>query len=945
MIPIRATYRLQLHAGFGFAEATRLVPYLARLGASHAYCSPLLRARRGSTHGYDVVDHAAINPELGGREGLEAFVAQLRAHGMGLVLDVVPNHMGVFGDDNAWWMDVLEHGPASAFAEHFDIEWRPADPDLAGKVLAPILGDHYGAVLERGELRLVFEAGAGSFAVRYFGHRLPVDPREYPAILAGAGEAAARLEREFGRLPPREAGTRSRDARARRAPALKRRLASLAADDEAALAAIEREVARFNADPGGPLHELLERQAFRLAFWRAAADEINYRRFFDINELAALRMENEAVFEATHDAVLRLAAAGAADGLRIDHPDGLHDPAQYFRRLQAGYARRAGLAWQAPARGRPDCPLYVVVEKITAHHEDLPADWAVHGTTGYRYATLVNGLFVDTASRSRMDRTWRSFGGEAADFAEAAYQGRRAIQRSALASELAMLATELLRIARADRHSRDFTLNALREALREVASCMPVYRTYIAGAPSAQDRRYVDWAVAGATRRGRAADVSILAFVRAILLGQAPEGAPEVVAARARRFAMRFQQFTAPVAAKGVEDTAFYRYPRLASLNEVGGDPELFGVTVRAFHGASADRAARWPRTMLATSTHDNKRGEDVRLRIDALTEIPAAWRLALRRWRALARPWRTRVGGEMAPAPEDEYLLYQTLVGTCPPELSGEALETYRGRIERYAIKAAREAKRRTSWISPDADYEKALAEFVHGLLGRAAPNPFLDDLRAFSAPVARAGALSGVSMAAVKYASPGVPDLYQGNEVVDLSLVDPDNRRPVDFAARARLLDELEALPGGGEAARGLLADPCDGRAKLWVTWKLLQLRRRMPALLDEGGYRGLAVEGAAAAHAIAFRRAHGDGTLVVVAGRFFLRLAADAGGLPLGEAAWGGTRVALPGLAEGTSLVDALTGERHAVEAGGLRLARSLAWLPAAVLLAGPAAAGPR
>ncbi|MDH5265571.1 MAG: malto-oligosyltrehalose synthase, partial [Betaproteobacteria bacterium] len=747
------TYRLQLHAGFGFDDAARLVPYLARLGVSHAYCSPLLRARRGSTHGYDVVDHGAINPELGGREGFDRFVAALRAHGMGLLFDVVPNHMGVFGDDNAWWMDVLENGPASAYAGYFDIEWQPADPDVAGKVLAPVLGDHYGVILERGELRLVFEDAAGAFAVRYHDHRFPVDPRDYAALLAGAGEAAAGLARDFRRLPARDAGVRARSGRERRVPALKRRLADCVRQDAAARAAIDASVAAVNADPGGALHALLERQAYRLAFWRAAADEINYRRFFDVNELAALRMEEEAVFEATHRLTLDLAAEGAIDGLRIDHPDGLHDPAQYLRRLQAGYAKRAGLALSPDADGRPARPLYIVVEKITAHHEDLPEDWAVAGTTGYRFANVLNGLFVDSSALARLDRIWRAFGGEPGDFAEQAYRGRRAIQRSALASELAMLATELLRIARADRHSRDFTLNMLREALREVAACMPVYRTYITGAPSERDGRYVEWAVAGAMRRSRDADVSILAFVRGILLGQAPAGAPEVHAARVRRFAMRFQQFTSPVAAKGVEDTAFYNYHRLVSLNEVGGDPGIFGMSVRAFHGASAHRAARWPTTMLATSTHDNKRSEDVRSRINVLSEMPAAWRLALRRWRSLARPGVAMVDGEAAPSPADEYLLYQTLMGTYPPRgLDGEALEAYRLRIEAYMLKAAREAKRHTSWISPNAPYEQALAGFVRALLGRASPNRFLDDLRLQASIVAWYGAINGIALTAIK-------------------------------------------------------------------------------------------------------------------------------------------------------------------------------------------------
>jgi (1->4)-alpha-D-glucan 1-alpha-D-glucosylmutase len=835
----RATYRLQLNAGFTLEDAAAVVPYLARLGASHAYCSPLLRARKGSTHGYDVVDHRAINPELGGEPAFERFVAALRRHGLGLILDIVPNHMGVFGDDNAWWLDVLREGPMSRYARYFDIEWHPVDRDLEGKVLAPVLGDHYGSVLERGELTL------GDEGVRYHGHRFPLRP----------GDALR---------------------------------------------------------PGEDLHALLERQFYRLAYWRVAADEINYRRFFDVNDLAALRQEDEEVFEATHDYVLTLAAQGKVDGLRIDHSDGLNDPAQYFRRLQAGYQRRGG-------RGQ----LYVVAEKIAAHHERVPEDWAIAGTTGYRFAAVVNGLFVDRAARARLERTWRAFTGEAADFAEAAYRGRRSVLRSALAAELGMLATELLRIARSDRATRDYTLNALRDALREVAASFPVYRTYIAGAPSAQDARYLDWAVARARSRSRAADVSVFDFVRAALAGMDGRTLP---------LALRFQQFSAAVAAKGVEDTAFYNWFPLASLNEVGGEPDQFGITLRAFHGASADRAARWPHTMLATSTHDHKRSGDVRLRIDVLSELPAAWRLMLRRWHAMNSGARRALEGGPAPDRVDEYLLYQTLLGTLPPgEIDEAALAAYRERIEQYLLKAAREAKRRTSWISPDADYERALAEFVRALLGRVHPNPFLEDLRAQAATLAWFGALNGVSTALVKYASPGVPDLYQGTELIELSLVDPDNRRPVDFAMRARLLAQLEA--GADPAA--LAASALDGRAKLWVIFRLLQLRRRLPELFAAGDYRPLEVTGAHREHVVAFARRHASGTLLVVAGRLYAKmLGAEAGRLPVGEA-WGDTAVRLP---KGVVRVESvLGGEAIAPACGSLSLQQACARFPVAALLA--------
>jgi malto-oligosyltrehalose synthase/4-alpha-glucanotransferase len=940
----RATYRLQLNRDFTFLDAVGLVPYLAKLGVSHVYCSPILRARPGSAHGYDVVDHNQINPELGGREGFERFLAALRAQDMGLLLDVVPNHMGVMGADNAWWMDVLENGEASAYAGWFDIDWHPVNAELEGKVLVPVLGEHYGITLERGELVLHWEPDAGTFAVRYHQHRFPITPRDYSSILAlveralaaqpatrAAVDELAGLRAAFGGGPSEEA------------PALKDRLMRLARMQPDVAHAIDAALAELNAPPGDALHGLLETQHYRLSFWRVASDEINYRRFFDINDLAALRMENEAVFEATHALVLALAADGAADGLRIDHSDGLYDPNQYFERLQQAYARACGLDRPAPdAPGvRPPRPLYVVAEKITARHEHVPESWAVHGTTGYRFGAVVNGLFVDPSASGRLERTWRAFSGESFDFEEAAYQGKHAIMRGALASELTVLATELLRLARADRRTRDYTFNTLRRALAEVAACMPVYRTYIAGRPSSQDRRYIDWAVARATRRSRAADTSIFGFVRQALLGRALTGAPRGVHAQALGFAMKFQQFTSPVTAKGVEDTAHYRYNRLVSLNEVGSDPDVFGFAPSAFHGASADRAARWPHTMLATSTHDNKRSEDVRLRIDVMSEMAAPWRLLLRRWKALNRMRRRTREGRPAPSRNDEYLLYQTLLGTFPPgEPDDAALEEYAGRIERYMVKAAREAKDRTSWINPNAEYEDALAKFVRALLGSAQHNPFLDELRAQAGALAWFGALNSVSMALIKYSSPGVPDLYQGNELIDYSLVDPDNRRPVDYVLRRRLLEEVRDLaqrPGLAAAARALAAHPFDGRAKLLVTWRLLELRRELPALFADGAYEALEPGGAQAAHVLAYARRHDAGTLIVVAGRLFARLLGEPGRLPLDVAVWHDTHVAAGGLAEGTLLQNLLTGETVTVRDGRIALAHAFASFPGAALLA--------
>ena len=948
----RATYRIQLNPSFAFDDAAAIVPYLAKLGVSHLYCSPILRARAGSTHGYDIVDHRSINPELGGREGFDRLVEVLRANGMGILLDIVPNHMGVLDDDNSLWMDVLENGPASTNAHYFDIDWHPVNDDLRGKVLVPVLGDHYGNALARGELSLGFEPEAGAFAVRYYEHRFPIDPREYPAILRRAEaaltadvESAARLEfsslaAAFGHLPPRDAQEpAARGERARDKALHKQRLASLVRAHAGVSAAIEFALAEINGSDRQALHALLEAQAYRFAFWRVASDEINYRRFFDINDLAALRMEDEDVFDATHAFVLSLAAEGRIDGLRIDHPDGLFDPAGYFRRLQQSYARLAGVDPGLPEGGRPPRPLYVAIEKITARHEHLPTAWAVHGTTGYRFGAVVNGVFVDSSARGRIDRIWRAFTGADFDLEEASYRGKHATMRTALASELTVLSTELLRIARADVRTRDYTFNTLRRALAEVAACMPVYRTYIVRRASAQDRRYIDWAIAHATHRSRAADTTIFSFVRQILLGLAPEAATRALTKRVRRFAMKFQQFTAPVTAKGEEDTAFYIYNRLVSLNEVGSDPSVFGVTVRAFHGASADRAARWPHTLIATSTHDNKRSEDVRLRINVISEMPGAWRLLLRRWGKLNAPHHRKLEDGLAPSRDDEYLLYQTVLGTFPGQgLEGAALERYRERIVAYMCKAAREAKTHTSWINPNAAYEDALSGFVRALLTPAEPNTFLEDLHQQAARVEWFGNLNTLSMALVKFTSPGVPDLYQGNELVDLSLVDPDNRRAIDYAPREQVLDDLRTLDPADLArvAQGLAAAPQDGRAKFLVTWRLLELRKRRPELLREGNYAALAVDGARAGHVLAYARSHGRHVLITIAGRLFAQLLQEPGRLPLGDAVWGDTTVEVPELAESATLTNVLTGERVEVRGGRIRLAEAFGSFPGAALL---------
>jgi (1->4)-alpha-D-glucan 1-alpha-D-glucosylmutase len=970
----RATYRLQLHAGFGFAQAAALLPYIESLGISHLYVSPLLRARPGSLHGYDVVEHGALNPELGTRADFDRLVEQLHARGMGLLVDIVPNHMGVLGNDNAWWLDVLENGQASDYADHFDIDWAVPDPALRGKVLLPILGDQYGIVLERGELRLRFDATRGRLDIDYFEHRLPLDPASFGPLLIRAmrrmpaedaqRQAVQTLATALSRLPPHDSASATTRARRRdQLPALQARLAELVAASASLRHCLESLRDELNGRIGqrssfDALDALIDAQPYRLAHWRVAGDEINYRRFFDVNGLAALRQEREQVFEATHGLILRLAAEGAIDGLRVDHPDGLADPAAYFRRLQCRYAQLCGCAYPGPtdAGGRAVWPLYVVAEKILAPHEQMPRDWALHGTTGYRFANVVNGVLVDDSARARLDRAWRvAVRDEAQGFEALSWLCRRIVMAGPLAGELGVLSNSLLRLAREDRRTRDFTFSVLRRALIELVAAFPVYRTYIVDEPSAQDRRFVDWAIGVARRRTLGADASLFDFLKRVLLGRPLPGAEPGARERCLAFTRRLQQYTAPVAAKGIEDTALYRHHRLVSLNDVGGDPEMFGLSVPAFHAASRDRALNWPSTMLCTTTHDAKRSEDVRCRIDVISEMPAAWRLAVRRWTRLNRRHKRSVDGRDAPSRNDEYLLYQLLVGSLPcGTLDVAALADYAQRIEQVMLKSAREAKVLTSWINPHAGYEAALSSFVQALLLRRDSNLFLPDLQANVATLAWFGALNGLSMTLLKCLSPGVPDIYQGHEAIELSLVDPDNRRSVDFQRRAALLDEAQAIatladaPARAAALGQWLAGAVDGRAKLWVTWRALQLRRDTEEMLRRAEYLPLAVRGSAAQHVVAFARRDGVQWLVVVAVRLPATLLRGARALPVGEC-WGDTAIVWP---EGEAssqprpdmawLEDRVTMRRHALRNGVLPLGELLREWPVAALYGVPPAA---
>jgi (1->4)-alpha-D-glucan 1-alpha-D-glucosylmutase len=950
-IPI-ATYRLQLNRDFTFIQATEIVPYLSALGISHCYISPCFKARPGSMHGYDIVDHNSFNPEIGSAEDFDRFVAALHEHSMGLILDIVPNHMGVMGSDNAWWLDVLENGESSTYASFFDIDWHPLKDELNGKVLIPVLHDHYGAVLESGELKLVFHPERGEFDIFYRDHRFPVDPKEYPRILQHCGTGAIEIVGEqdpavlefqslttsFSHLPGRQEISTERIAERNRDKEInKHRLADLCARSPEIVACIFRAVDLVNGDPANPasfeeLHELIKAQAFRLANWRVASDDINYRRFFDTNDLAGIRMENEKVFEATHHLVLSLMSEGKVDGLRLDHPDGLYDPAQYFERLRrsieiatnpekGGVRDGARLVSEDGSQEISEkISRYVIIEKILTGAERLPAEWPVCGTTGYDFANLLNGLFVDSAAVMRMERIYRNFINAEIDFEDLAYRCRKLIIRVALVSELNMLANQLSRIALAKRRTCDFTLNSLRDALTEVVANFPVYRTYVSSSEvSEKDAGYIRFAVASAKWRSPAADTTIFDFISEVLLTHIAEGQDPAYQNAVTTFAMKFQQFTSPVMAKGLEDTAFYRYNRLVSLNDVGGDLYRFGLTSSEFHAANQERLRSWPHTMLATSTHDSKRSEDVRARINVLSEISGLWRLRVRDWRRFNRSHKRTVNDKPAPSPNDEYLLYQTLIGAWPSELlshqsSNDNWKAFAERIENYMLKAIREAKQNTSWINRNAEYESAVSSFVRTLLTPGAKNRFLDDFVPFQRRVARIGLWNSLSQTLLKLTCPGVPDIYQGNELWDFSLVDPDNRRPVDYALRQQLFEHFH---GWGDDPDPLWIDrlvesPEDGRLKMYLIWRTLRLRRQEPNIFEHGEYLPLVVAGTKADHVIAFIRRSESASVLVIASRLNASLLNDVDVPPLGPDIWKDTYILLPACACSKKYRNVLTGE---------------------------------
>ncbi len=910
--PILSTYRLQLQPGFGFDEAAACLDYLQDLGITHVYCSPYLRAEPGSTHGYNLVDPTRFNEELGGAEGFARFVEALRGRGMGHVLDFVPNHMGI-GRDNARWEDVLENGRCARSAETFDIEWDPATEQLRGRVLLPVLGAQYGETLEKGELTLLRRGG--TFVVQYYERTWPLSPSSWGPLvdralakLDAAPDDARRLEllsirTALGHLPGTdESDPERRSERDREKEIVKRRLAGVCEDAEVARA-VDRAVAELDGDLLAK-DALLMEQPYRLAYWRVATEEINYRRFFDVNDLAAVRMEIDEVWEYFHALPLALWAEGRLDGLRLDHLDGVRDPAGYLEKLGSRLRER-----------RSDRATWVVAEKILGRDEPLPS-WEVDGTTGYDFLAQVTGIFVAPESAGAFDAVYRRTTGDGRSFAEHALEGKRLIMRASLSSEVNMLAQRLSRIAARDLRYRDFTRATLRRVIVETMAAFPVYRTYLrCGAPaSAEDRAHLARALRLAKRRNPEIDASCFAFLGSILLAPAEEGAsPEAV-----DFALRFQQATAPVMAKGVEDTAFYTYTRFLALNEVGGSPERFGTTPEELHAKNAERARTSPRAMLATSTHDTKRGEDVRARLAVLSELPEEWEKWTAGFFEVAERYLTEVEEELGPSREDQYAFFQTALGAYP--LDG-VLEGFADRLASYAVKSAREAKRRTSWLRPESAYEDALGHFVRGMLGDAR---FARELSAASARISVHGASNGLAMTLLKVAAPGIPDQYQGSDLWNLTLVDPDNRGVVDF-------DALRAASRAGEGAswESLREAFTDGRIKQRVLRAALAARRALPDLFVGGDYQPLDVP----RDAFAFAREAGAQRCVCAVTRFPFSRAQGEPRFAIGSA-WRADEL----LGTGPGVFrDALTGARHRVDARGeLPLSEAFATLPVTLLV---------
>src|ERR1700736_3750058 len=878
----RSTYRLQFNRHFRFKDATGIIPYLQKLGISDIYSSPFFRSRPDSDHGYDVSNHNELHPPIGSREDFDAMGASLKEHDMGQIADFVPNHMGIIDPRNEWWMDVLENGPSSRFAQFFDIDWDPLKEALRNKVLLPVLGDQYGRVLEHGEFHIQF--GEGGVFLTYYSWVFPLNPRSYHFILRIALQKLGQYSDEdmyldlegiltaLEYLPPRtDTDEEKIRERAREKEVIKRRISRLCREFPQVEESIDLAIRQLEGRVGDShsfdkLNELLDAQAYRLSYWKVAAEEINYRRFFDVNDLAAIRVENPVVFDTIHKFLFELLETRSVTGLRIDHVDGLRDPKQYLTSLQRRYSELVDGDSAEPGTG-----LYLIVEKILSEDEKLRNDWPVYGTTGYDFTAEVTQLLVDSTHAEIFSKIYRDFIERYVHFDSLIYEKRQLVMDVSLASDIESLGRMLSEVSERDRLHRDFTLDSLRTVVRELIACFPVYRTYISAevGVSEADRQVLLRAVGAAKRGNEAIETSIFDFLRDILLQEKLEDIDSDARRLRLEFVMKFQQCTGPMMAKGLEDTAFYIFNRLAALNEVGGSPQQFGLSLERFHERNRARLLDRPGTLLASTTHDTKRSEDTRARMVVLSEMPDEWQKWIHEWRKMNSIRKQNVDGESAPSANEEYLLYQTLLGTWP--FSSEAVDkTYLERMQRYLLKAIKEAKVNSSWIQPNEEWENAVTSFIAEILER--DHAFRASIEAAAKRIAWHGMLNSLTQTILKVTVPGVPDFYQGNELWDLTLVDPDNRRPVDYVSRIKILAELE-----NANAESLFGSWEDGRIKMFVITRLLQLRRAAPLLFEKGNYASFYGDGDFADCCVAFSRELDLQKILVIAPRFTTRLGA--------------------------------------------------------------------
>ncbi len=979
-IPV-STYRLQLNHKFRFSDAKRIISYLNGLGVSDIYTSPYFKAKEGSLHGYDIVDHNTLNPEIGAEEEYHEMVRELGTYQMGHILDIVPNHMCITSKENAWWMDVLENGTSSPYANFFDIDWDPVKTELKNKILIPVLSAQYGIVLERQELQLAFENGA--FFIHYYQHKLPIIPKTYIDIFQHrVDELKNQLSAEnpcflellsiitaLNNLPAYTEKNPERIAeRYREKEIIKKRLWNLYNESPEIKTFMDENIRIFNGTKGTAesfdlLDKLLNKQIYRLSHWCVATDEINYRRFFDINDLAAIRMEYPGVFTETHKLIFRLIREGKVTGLRVDHPDGLYNPSEYFQKLQRNCFLHKGLGATRNSADHPDIvaeiskqyddrllsdphmkPFYIVGEKILIKGEKTPEDWPIYGTTGYDYLNSLNGLFVETVNVKAFDDIYTRFIKSKINFQDSIYEKKILIMETVMSSEVNTLGHFLNRLSEKNRHTRDFTLNSLTVVIKEVIAFFPVYRTYIqSSGVSERDRKYIEQAVSKAKRKNPAMSASIFDFLKDVLLLRYPENFGDNDKKDWLDFIMRFQQITGPVMAKGLEDTTFYVYNRFLSLNDVGGSPDRFGTPLETFHGQNIERFKSCPHALIATSTHDAKRGEDVRARLNVLSEIPDEWREHLIRWRRLNKKKKVAVEGQEIPGTNEEYLLYQSLIGVWPVEpMDRSEYEVFKQRIKDYMVKATREAKVHTSWISPNAGYEDILVHFIETILSNVRGNKFLKDFQMFQKKISHYGIFNALSQTLLKITSPGVPDFYQGAELWDFSLVDPDNRRPVDYSVRARMLDVLKRneqetpLP---ELAQELIINKDNGKIKLYLIYKALNYRKNNSELFQGGEYSPVVATGERSYNICSFSRKSGDSIALVVAPRYFTRLTQQPECLPLGKDVWLDTFVVLPTDYAGMKYRNIFTGETVTIgkhtESAVLPVSEILAHFPVALL----------